>query len=86
MGKNGFICVDCGTNTRIYLKDYYMVTDKLWRENGVGRDMLCVGCFESRLGRKLEKEDLTPCMLNISLNPYTMKILGYDPTECRNLL
>jgi hypothetical protein len=40
-----------------------MVKDHIWEEFGVGKGMLCVECFEKRLGRKLEPYDLSYCHL-----------------------
>ena len=69
-------CADCGKDTSEDLKDYFMVRDNLWAEYGVGRKLLCMDCFEKRLGRKLRKEDLTDCIVNTQWNPYTKRILG----------
>jgi hypothetical protein len=68
-------CRKCGINT--YRNDeYYMVHDKLWQivihrwkiptdECGEA-GMLCIGCFESLLGRKLTRRDFTDCPLNMA--------------------
>jgi hypothetical protein len=53
-------CMDCGVDTTV-ATEVYMVHDELWRsvvpeEAG----MLCVGCFEKRLGRKLCRNDFRP--------------------------
>lgn len=69
-------CVDCGKDTSADSRDYFMVKDELWDKYGVGRKLLCVGCFEKRLGRKLRREDLTDCIVNTQWNEYTKKILG----------
>ncbi len=53
-------CADCGLDT---LFEYYMVQDALWEAAGLSRGFLCVGCMESRLGRRLVAADFTdaPC-------------------------
>ena len=51
------ICIDCGIDTD-QIEEQYMVHDDLWRAgNPAERGMLCVGCFEKRLGRPLRRED-----------------------------
>lgn len=69
-------CADCGKDTSQDLRDYYMVTFKLWKKHGVGKRMLCMDCFEKRLGRKLKAEDILDCPVNTMWNPYTKEILG----------
>jgi hypothetical protein len=67
-------CVDCGKPT-FQTTDYYMVKNELWKRFGVGEEMLCISCLEKRMGRKLTKEDLLDCPLNMSINEFTMKLL-----------
>ena len=67
-------CVDCGKNT-FQTDDYYMVKQWIWEKFGVGHGMLCIGCLEKRMGRKLTKDDLTDCPLNTHINEVTMKLL-----------
>lgn len=69
-------CSDCKIDTRKNLKDFYMVKDHLWDEFGVGKGMLCMECFEKRLGRKLGPSDLAYCVVNTEVNPYTMFIFA----------
>lgn len=69
-----FICKDCGKDTGIDEKDYYMVTHQVWDEYGVGKDMLCMDCMESRIGHPLNKSDILDCPLN-TMNPYTSEIM-----------
>lgn len=48
-------CKDCGLNV-IKAGEYYMVNSAIW-EKQLGltwSDNLCIGCLESRLGRKLK--------------------------------
>lgn len=52
---SSFYCVDCSEDTD-KLDEYYMVHNDLWP---IGRNsgMLCIGCLERRIGRKLTTED-----------------------------
>ena len=63
-----FLCLDCGSNTAPGgdgLDEYYMIENEVWCSvNPSGEGMLCVGCLEDRLGRKLSPEDFTDCPLN----------------------
>jgi hypothetical protein len=56
-------CTDCGADTE-ELREYYMVHDRIWREAGMRRGYLCIGCLERRLGRELTPGDFTSCLLN----------------------
>jgi hypothetical protein len=46
--------------------EYYMVHDALWKLAGMEPDggMLCIGCLETRLGRKLVRGDFTDYPIN----------------------
>lgn len=46
--------------------EYYMVTNRIWkRVNPKQVGMLCIGCLEERLGRKLMHADFLWCPLNV---------------------
>jgi YD repeat-containing protein len=53
-----FKCNDCGLNV-IRAGEYYMVSPQIWddRLHLEWNDSLCIGCLESRLGRKLTTLD-----------------------------
>lgn len=78
----GWQCVDCRVDTDA-LDEYYMVHDELWEAAGVPRDggMLCVGCLEARLGRRLEARDFTGAPVNdpgeYHMSPRLLSRLGY---------
>lgn len=57
------VCVDCGVNTKL-IGDYYMVRPHIWGLWGVGDRMLCIPCFEDRLGRHLVASDFTEAICN----------------------
>jgi hypothetical protein len=55
-----FHCIDCGKDTDA-INENYMIHDELWRAaNPAEAGMLCVGCCERRLGRKLCRKDFPP--------------------------
>ena len=62
LDKKLFTCTDCAACTLCIL-EYYMVTDQVW-SSVADRGMLCIGCLEQRLGRKLTAVDFTACPLN----------------------
>lgn len=61
--KKHFECKDCGIDT-IHGDNFYMVQFDLWKKYGVGEDMLCMDCFEKRLGRPLTEKDFIDCPVN----------------------
>lgn len=58
-------CQACDVDT-IETGEYYMVTNELWKRYGCGRGMLCLGCLEERMGRKLIAADFTKAQINDS--------------------
>lgn len=70
-------CPDCGKPW----PDMFVVHDPLWKEFGVGKGVICLGCFESRMGRKLIVTDLKPC----GANAIALQIAGQpDIAESEN--
>jgi hypothetical protein len=59
-----FFCADCDVDTYVN-EQFYMLHDKLWDQVApdVGT-MLCLNCFEKRLGRGLRAADFAPVPLN----------------------
>jgi hypothetical protein len=55
-------CADCHVSVR---DEYYVVRDELWDTHGADRGMLCVGCFEQRVGRQLAATDFTDAPINM---------------------
>jgi hypothetical protein len=59
-----FRCMDCGAST---YTENYMVRDDLWSAAGMwkGDDrMLCIGCLERRIRRRLTRKDFPRMPLN----------------------
>ncbi len=59
-------CEDCGHDTR-RMGEYYMVQHAVWDEAISSRwaDMLCIGCLEDRIGRRLTAAVFLECPLNV---------------------
>lgn len=51
-------CGDCGVNVAL-LGEWYMLEDAIWQQatRDTPAHLLCVGCLEERLGRRLAPED-----------------------------
>lgn len=59
-----FDCKDCKQNTSI-MDEYYMVRDQVWRnEARMRKGMLCIGCLERRIDRKLLSIDFIYAPIN----------------------
>jgi len=56
--------MDCGVNT-VDIDEYYGVWDDIWLfANPADFGMMCIGCLEHRLGRKLTPIDFTDWPIN----------------------
>ena len=58
---NGSFCMTCGVNTS-ERHEYYMLLDEVWLQanHDSYEGMLCIGCVEARLRRKLRPSDFDP--------------------------
>ena len=73
--KEDLTCKDCKEWTAAD-EDMFMVNDEIWDEYGNKKDMLCPGCLEKRMGRKLKKGDVSDysdAPVNIE-NPYIQNL------------
>lgn len=52
-------CIDCKCLPWSIGEDFY-VNDKLWKSTVPDNGIICIECFEKRLGRKLTKRDFKP--------------------------
>lgn len=59
----GWFCADCQVHTGL-IGEYYMVRKDLWQLYGADRDMLCIECLESRVGRELRPQDFPELPVN----------------------
>ncbi|GEM_PF-2302855 len=63
--RRRFLCADCSVDTG-KLGEFYFLKTPLWLSvMPGGHGMLCVGCLEVRLGRRLTASDFAP---NIHIN------------------
>lgn len=59
------MCQVCHVDTLESASDYYMLKNRIWRSVCISpRGMMCLSCVESRLGRKLVREDFTGAPIN----------------------
>ena len=74
-----FDCVDCNVNT-LHNGEYYMLRDEVWEATGLSSGMLCVGCAEHRLGRRLRACDFADALINVPggvpWNPQSVRLLN----------
>jgi hypothetical protein len=62
--RDGGICLDCDVNT-VETGEYYSLRDDVWlKANPAGAGMLCIGCVETRLGRRLASRDFDGALIN----------------------
>lgn len=54
-----FLCHDCGIDVGELGEFVYTVTDDVWAATGLGPHdgLLCIGCLEARLGRRVGGDD-----------------------------
>jgi hypothetical protein len=57
------VCDDCGVNVFAISEYGYMLTLPMWTAIGGGR-LLCIGCVETRLGRRLGPDDFSNALCN----------------------
>lgn len=62
--RSRFLCEDCKIDTG-KIGEFYFVNTDLWLSVMVSiNGMLCVGCLEDRLGRRLTPADFTMASIN----------------------
>ena len=79
-----FVCKQCGYHT-LYGYEYYMVIDEIWlaANQGSKKGMLCIGCVEDKIGRRLNQFDFTSAPINnIDLFPMKSRRLISRLTSC----
>lgn len=62
-----FLCVDCKADCKKLGELAYMIRDQLWRL-AVGKHaagVICVGCLETRIGRRLDRHDFALLAVNM---------------------
>lgn len=59
-------CIQCGNDTsRVGIGEWYMVSQSVWNSVAKVGDLLCIGCLELRLGRRLTPADFDGYEINI---------------------
>ncbi len=53
------VCTNCENED-----EYYMVKNEIWAQYGNGGGMLCIGCLEERMDRKLTPDDFVDVPIN----------------------
>lgn len=77
MSRKKWLCLDCKIDTGKIGEHYFIVTHLWMQLVGSNKGMLCVGCLESRLGRKLNSTDFTDCHINNpKLNSMSVRLLN----------
>ena len=65
--RKKFLCLDCGIDTG-KIGEHYMLIDSVWYQvHTSNKGMLCIGCLEIRLRRKLTKLDFNTSHVNAIL-------------------
>jgi len=73
------VCKDCGIDT-VNAREWFMLRDDVWAQAAESDALLCIGCFEARLGRRLAPGDFTDVPLNQCRGSVRMRsrLLGLD--------
>jgi len=62
--RRRWLCLDCKRDTS-QLREHYFLKGEIWsRVHSSAIGMLCIGCVETRLGRKLTASDFTDAHIN----------------------
>lgn len=63
-GRRKWLCLDCKSDTGRMHEHYYVNLDLWLLCVGSKTGMLCIGCLEKRLGRRLRPGDFTDAHIN----------------------
>ncbi len=76
-GRRKFLCLDCHVDTG-RLHEHYFVHTAIWLAVvGSLSGMLCVGCLEDRLGRRLSPDDFPAVTINDPrFEPKSLRLLS----------
>lgn len=64
MSRAKWLCLDCKVDTGKIYEHYFINTDTWLSVVGSKKGMVCVGCLEKRLGRKLVSSDFPKVTIN----------------------
>lgn len=62
--RKKWLCLDCKVDTGKCNEHYFVNTDLWLKAVGSKIGMLCVGCLEIRIGRRLNKSDFPEVTIN----------------------
>lgn len=62
--RRRFLCLDCNEDTGKLMEFYFVHTDLWLSAAGSKEGMLCVGCLEERIGRRLTSDDFPDVTIN----------------------
>jgi hypothetical protein len=57
-------CACCGVSTAKLGEHFYLKNEVWFKVHPTERGFLCIGCIESKLGRKLVRNDFTDASIN----------------------
>ena len=64
MSRKKFLCLDCQVDTG-KIGEHYMLIDSTWHLTGLKKyGMLCIGCVEKRIRRRLNAKDFNSSYLD----------------------
>jgi hypothetical protein len=62
--RKKFLCLDCKVDTGLIGEHYFIHTDTWFEAHASKKGMLCVGCLEKRLNRRLSSKDFPAVYIN----------------------
>jgi hypothetical protein len=76
-----FMCHECGYKDRDGGIGGWGVRCELWKAFGNGKGMMCIDCFETKMGRKITAKDLSSTLDNRSHHRIQalLRREGYSP-------
>jgi hypothetical protein len=76
------VCKDCGIDA-VEAGEWFMLRDDVWAQAAESDAVLCIGCVEVRLGRRLAPGDFLDVPLNQCRGSARMRsrLLGLDETK-----
>ena len=57
--RPGFNCAECEVNVKGIFEYHYKLKSEIWLKVANSCDLLCIGCLEKRLQRRLTPTDFT---------------------------
>lgn len=68
-------CLDCKVDI-VRKREYYMLRDSVWLRTGLGKNdgLLCIGCCEKRLHRRLTARDFISALVNCEWDNHSIRL------------